>query len=93
MATAGDTVITRAPCPVPHIVVPANHIWVEGDNKDGNKSLDSNHYGPIPLSLVEGKASFIVWPWASSGRVRCEDWRGDRGRVLKGRKEAAPGWN
>jgi signal peptidase I len=32
------------------VVVPHNHVWVEGDNKD--ESFDSRHYGPIPLQLV-----------------------------------------
>lgn len=93
LAVAGDTVVTRAPCPVPTIAIPANHIWVEGDNKDGRKSLDSNHYGPIPLSLVEGKVTHVVWPLASGGRVRWEEWKGEKWRVRKGKKEQAPGWD
>jgi len=71
------------------VTIPFNHAWVEGDNPD--QSLDSNDYGPISLSLVEGVAGRIVWPverrgardWTRDGwEGRCGgriEWRG-RGR-------------
>ena len=92
IALEGDRVYTRAPCPVPVVQVPANHVWVEGDNKDGRKSLDSNHYGPIPLNLISGRVTHILMPWNSSGRIRWEDFKA-RTRVIKGKREDAPGWN
>jgi len=84
LAVGGDIVITRAPCPISTVEIPPDHVWVEGDNKDGMKSMDSNHYGPIPLNLVEGKLTHVIWPWASNGRVRWEEFRGDRARVYRG---------
>lgn len=42
------------------VKIPKGHCWVEGDNH--SHSLDSNHFGPIPLGLVIAKASHIIWP-------------------------------
>lgn len=53
----GDCIYT------PHydvVVVPEGHCWVEGDNSA--LSLDSRSLGPIPLGLVRGRATHIVWP-------------------------------
>lgn len=36
------------------------YCWVEGDNH--GSSYDSNNFGPIPLDLIEGRVSLIVWP-------------------------------
>ena len=91
IALEGDKVYTRAPCPLPIVPIPANHVWVEGDNRDGRKSLDSNHYGPIPISLITGKVTHILWPWNSSGAIRWWEFKG-KTRVIKGRREDAPQW-
>ncbi|KAF2817016.1 LexA/Signal peptidase, partial [Mytilinidion resinicola] len=40
------------------IVVPHNHIWVEGDN--WTASQDSNDFGPISKAMVDGKALYIM---------------------------------
>ncbi|KAJ1941474.1 hypothetical protein EC988_006748, partial [Linderina pennispora] len=40
--------------------VPKGHCWVEGD--ESFHSGDSNSFGPIPLALVKGKATRVVWP-------------------------------
>ncbi|KAJ8464981.1 hypothetical protein OPV22_027533 [Ensete ventricosum] len=40
--------------------IPEGHCWVEGDNKEF--SLDSRHFGPIPLGLVQGRVTHVVWP-------------------------------
>jgi len=68
------------------VAIPFNHAWVEGDNQD--QSSDSNDYGPISLSLVDGVAGAVVWPreragvrdWESDGwEGRCKgriEWRG-----------------
>ena len=48
------------------VIVPKGHIWVEGDNP--LCSIDSRHYGPLPLSNVRGKILYRLWP-----RVRTND--------------------
>ncbi|KAG4437072.1 hypothetical protein IFR05_007447 [Cadophora sp. M221] len=92
IAMEGDIVYTRAPCPVPTVQVPPNHVWVEGDNRDSTKTIDSNTYGPIPLNLITGTATHIIWPWRRRGPIRWEDFEG-RTRVIKGREDDAPGWD
>ncbi|KAH8590262.1 mitochondrial inner membrane protease subunit 2 [Bisporella sp. PMI_857] len=85
----GDTVYTRAPYPYPTAVVPRNHVWVEGDNKDGNKTLDSNYYGPIAIPLIQGKVTHILWPRRSFGSIPWWQFKG-RTKVIHGREEFAP---
>ncbi|CAD5322472.1 unnamed protein product [Arabidopsis thaliana] len=42
------------------IRVPEGHCWVEGDNK--TSSLDSRTFGPIPLGLIQGRVTCVMWP-------------------------------
>ncbi|OQR80812.1 hypothetical protein ACHHYP_17147 [Achlya hypogyna] len=42
------------------ITIPPGHIWVEGDNS--GMSVDSRHYGPVPLALVFGRVAYTLWP-------------------------------
>jgi inner membrane protease subunit 2 len=91
IAIEGDRVFSRAPYPAPIADIPAGHVWVEGDNRDGNKSLDSNHYGPIPTNLIQGKVTHVLRPWASSGPIKWAEFRG-RTKVIRRRKEDALQW-
>ncbi len=43
------------------IIVPANSLFVMGDNRD--HSYDSRYWGSVPLELVKGKAMIIYWSW------------------------------
>ena len=40
--------------------VPADHVWVMGDNRDN--SQDSRRFGPVPLEDVVGRAFVRIWP-------------------------------
>ncbi|XP_038721034.1 mitochondrial inner membrane protease subunit 2-like [Tripterygium wilfordii] len=49
------------------VKVPKGHCWVEGDNSAF--SLDSRSFGPVPLGLVRGRVTHIVWPPQRVGEV------------------------
>lgn len=47
--------------------IPEGHCWVEGDNRA--RSWDSRAFGPIPLGLVQGRVTHIIWPPSKIGQV------------------------
>ena len=44
------------------LVVPSGNFFVMGDNRHHYESTDSRKFGPVPESLIKGKAQFIMWP-------------------------------
>lgn len=50
------------------ITVPEDSIYVMGDHR--TNSEDSRIFGPAKLSLVKGKAVFIIWPPKDMGAIK-----------------------
>ena len=57
------------------VIVPWNHLWVEGDAESREKSIDSNWYGPISKSLVVGRVTHVLGSWFWPGKVEWETHR------------------
>ncbi len=49
------------------VVLPPGHMWVEGDN--ASCSHDSTHFGAVPLALIVGRATRVIWPPWRAGRI------------------------
>ncbi|KAI7871154.1 peptidase S24/S26A/S26B/S26C [Spinellus fusiger] len=47
--------------------IPSGHCWVEGD--EGFHSRDSNLFGPVPISLISARVSYVLWPFSRFGPV------------------------
>ena len=50
------------------IVVPTDHFFVVGDNR--NLARDSRNFGPVPIESCIGRAVFLLWPGEDSGDLR-----------------------
>lgn len=71
LGVAGDTIPLR-PGGIGHcdryaIVVPAGHVWLQGDNV--LDSTDSRVYGPVPLALLQGIVYAKLWPLSELGPI------------------------
>ncbi|KAJ5790113.1 uncharacterized protein N7518_007124 [Penicillium psychrosexuale] len=83
----GDRITTREPCLRKTQIVPWNHVWLEGDAEDPRKTLDSNTYGPVSLSLITGQVFAVLGPrmrW-----LNWTDWDSDKGKGESASDDAA----
>ncbi len=61
----------------PTYVVPPDHLFCLGDNRDYSK--DSRVWGPVPLELVKGRA-FLIY-WSNGGETPDGTWTGMKDRL------------
>jgi signal peptidase I len=49
------------------MTIPKGRFWVMGDHR--NISSDSRDFGPVPSTLIYGKAALVYWPMDQAGVV------------------------
>lgn len=59
------------------ILVPADHYFFMGDNRDN--SNDSRFWGPVPAELIKGRAFVVYWSFENS--LESVEWPGYRGKA------------
>ncbi|KAI0254901.1 peptidase S24/S26A/S26B/S26C [Lactifluus subvellereus] len=67
IALPGDQVKTLPPYPDVEVIVPEGHGWLEGDAPFNSE--DSNHFGPVPLALIDSKLTCVLWPPKRVGAI------------------------
>ncbi|KAF9482502.1 LexA/Signal peptidase [Pholiota conissans] len=85
VAKEGDTVRTLPPYPDAEVVIPKNHVWVEGDEHFW--SDDSNRFGPISECLVESRLVMVVWPLSRFGAPNSKPTQSDKEYLAQTHKE------
>jgi signal peptidase I len=54
------------------VTVREGHLFVMGDNRHAGASKDSRTFGEIPVSDMEGRAQFVLWPVTQWGVLAAE---------------------
>jgi signal peptidase I len=49
------------------VVVPDHSVFVMGDNRNHSMDSTNSSIGPLPDSMILGKALFIIWPFDKIG--------------------------
>lgn len=44
-------------------------VFVMGDNRHAAASADSRRFGEVPVSLIQGRAEYILWPFAMAAKL------------------------
>ncbi len=73
--TSGNRVLQSSQSPRDNFgpyVVPENHYFMLGDNRDN--SQDSRYWGFVPRELVMGKAMIIHWSWGTDPNAPYWEW-------------------
>jgi len=52
------------------IVVDYGHYFVMGDNRHARASMDSREFDAVPDEMIEGRADYILWPFAEFGSLK-----------------------
>ncbi|SDO67460.1 signal peptidase I [Paenibacillus sp. yr247] len=50
-------------------LVGQGHVFVMGDNRHEAASADSRRFGEVPDSLIQGRAEYVLWPFAIAGKL------------------------
>ncbi|CAH9070978.1 unnamed protein product [Cuscuta epithymum] len=66
----GDWISTQQDDYNDAVRIPDGHCWVEGDNAAW--SCDSRSYGPVPLGLICGRVTHVIWPPQRFGSIQRE---------------------
>lgn len=73
--TSGNRVLRSSQSPRDNFgpyVVPENHFFMLGDNRDN--SQDSRYWGFVPRELIMGKAMIIHWSWGTDPNAPYWEW-------------------
>lgn len=55
---------------MPLITLGDGEYFVMGDNRHWRSSLDSREFGPVPETLIKGRAEFVIWPLSRLGGLK-----------------------
>lgn len=45
------------------------HVFVMGDNRHAAASGDSRRFGAVPIGLIQGRAEYVLWPFAMAAKL------------------------